>query len=183
SSALPWLYRIPREVLTLTLLGMTVLVMGWAGRHFYTRAWAAFRHRSADMNTLVAVGTSAAFFFSLAATLFPDFFVSRGVPPAVYYEAVLFIIALILLGNTFEARAKHQTSTALRKLVELQPPTARVIRPGGELDVPIEQVLRGDIVVVRPGERIPLDGEIVSGTSAVDESMLTGESLPVEKSV
>ena len=183
SRALPWLYAIDHRVLLWLLLLMTVGVMVWAGRHFYTRAWSAFRHRSADMNTLVAVGTGAAFVYSIAATFFPAFFVSRGLAPDVYYEAVLFIIALILVGNTFEARAKRQTSAALRALVNLQPKTARLLRDGDELELPIGQVVRGDIVIVRPGERIPVDGEVVSGASAVDESMLTGESLPVEKSV
>lgn len=180
---MPWLYRIDVMLLTWVLLAMTVVVMSWAGRHFYTRAWAAFRHHAADMNTLVAIGTGAAFLFSVAATFFPGFFTSRGVAPAVYYEAVLFIIALILLGNMFEARAKRQTSRALRALVELQPDTARVVRDGMEAELPVEDVIAGDIVVVRPGERVPVDGEVVSGTSAVDESMLTGESLPVEKKV
>jgi len=182
-AGVPWLYEIPPALLGYVLLAMTVVVMTWAGRHFYTRAWAAFRHRSADMNTLVAVGTGAAFIFSLSATLFPSFFASRGVPPAVYYEAVLFIVGLVLLGNTFEARAKRQTSAALRKLVELQPPTARIVTDSGEVDLPIESVVTGDVVLVRPGERIPLDGEIVFGATSLDESMVTGESLPVEKGV
>jgi P-type Cu+ transporter len=177
----PWLYQIDPRILVYTLLVLTAGVMAWAGRHFYTRAWAAFRHHSADMNTLVATGTGAAFLFSVAATFFPGFFVSRGVAPDVYYEAVLFIVALVLVGNTFEARARRQTSRALRKLVDLQPATARVRRDGEELEVPVEAVVHGDIVVVRPGERVPVDGEVVWGTSAVDESMLTGESLPVEK--
>lgn len=183
SGMMPWLYRIDVMFLTYVLLAMTVVVMAWAGRHFYTRAWAAFRHHAADMNTLVAIGTGAAFIFSLAATFFPGFFLSRGVAPAVYYEAVLFIVALILLGNMFEARAKRQTSRALRALVELQPDTARVLRGENEVEVAVEEVSAGDIVVVRPGERIPVDGEVVAGSSAVDESMLTGESLPVEKAV
>ena len=167
------------------LLALTIAVMGWAGRHFYTRAWAAFRHHSADMNTLVAVGTGAAFIYSLIATMSPGFFVSRGLAPDVYYEAVIIIIALILTGNAFEARAKKETSSALRALANLQPKTARVVRssPDGEreLDVPIDDVRAGEIVIVRPGERLPVDGEVLSGDSAVDESMLTGESMPVEK--
>jgi Cu+-exporting ATPase len=179
--ALPWLYALPAAVLSYLLLALTVGVMAWAGRHFYTRAWAAFRHHSADMNTLVAVGTGAAFLYSIVATLAPGFFVSRGIAPDVYYEAVIIIIALILTGNTFEARAKARTSSALRALVQLQPKMARVLRAGTEIDVPAEQVVRGDTVLVRPGERIPVDGEISRGRSAVDESMLTGESLPVEK--
>ncbi|HEX6559641.1 MAG TPA: heavy metal translocating P-type ATPase, partial [Longimicrobiales bacterium] len=156
-------------------------VMVGAGRHFYTRAWSGFRHHSADMNTLIAVGTGAAYVFSIVATFLPQLFTVNGVAPHVYYEAVTFIIALILLGNTFDARARRQTSSALRRLAELQPRSARVLRADAEIDVPIEDVTSGDIVIVRPGERIPVDGEIVSGSSAVDESMLTGESLPVKK--
>src|SRR4051794_14184892 len=184
-AALPWLYRIPPFVLSYALLALTVGVMVWAGRHFYVRAWSGFRHHSADMNTLVAVGTGAAFLDSALATLAPGFFLSRGVAPDVYYEAVVIIIALILAGNAFEARAKSRTSAALRALVSLQPKTARVLRGAlsGEMeaDVPVEQVRSGDTVTVRPGERIPVDGEVLSGASAVDESMLTGESMPVEK--
>ena len=183
SGVLPGLYALDHRILLGVLLVATVVIMGWAGRHFYTGAWAAFRHHSADMNTLVALGTGAAFLFSLVATFFPGFFVERGVMPDVYYEAVLFIIALILVGNTFEARAKRQTSAALRALADLQPPTARVVRDGETVDLPVEDVVRGDRIVVRPGERIPVDGRIVTGSSAVDESMLTGESLPVEKGV
>ncbi len=179
--AMPWLYAIPPQMISYGLLAITALVMAWAGRHFYTRAWAAFRHHSADMNTLVAVGTGAAFLFSVAATVAPGFFLARGVAPDVYYEAVIIIIALILAGNALEARAKGQTSAALRKLVQLQPKTARVVRDGAEMDVDIATVRGGDTVIVRPGERIPVDGEILAGASAVDESMLTGESLPVEK--
>src|SRR5690606_5100047 len=125
----------------------------------------------------------AAFLYSIVATFFPGFFVSRGVSPDVYYEAVLFIIALVLVGNMFEARAKRQTTVALRSLADLQPKTARPLRETAEVEVPVERVGRGDVVLVRPGERVPVDGEVVSGASAVDESMLTGESLPVEKGV
>ncbi|MBX9854866.1 MAG: heavy metal translocating P-type ATPase [Gemmatimonadaceae bacterium] len=182
-SALPWLYAIPAPVLSWALLLVTLGVMAWAGRHFYTRAWAAFRHHSADMNTLVAVGTGAAFLYSVVATVAPGFFVRDGVAPDVYYEAVIIIIALILTGNAFEARAKRETSTALRALANLQPKTARVLRGDAEEDVPVESVREGDMILVRPGERIPVDGEIVRGESAVDESMLTGESLPVTKRV
>lgn len=177
----PWLYTFTPWVLSYALLALTLLVMGWAGRHFYVRAWSAFRHHSADMNTLIAVGTGAAFLYSVLATVVPEFFLSRGVPPDLYYEAVIMIIALILTGNALEARAKRQTSAALRGLVALQPRTARVVRDGVEEDIPVEDVQSEEIVIVRPGERIPVDGEIMSGASAVDESMLTGESLPVEK--
>jgi Cu+-exporting ATPase len=179
---IPWAYVIPPAVLTYGLLIATIGVMAWAGRHFYVRAWASFRHHAADMNTLIAVGTGAAFLYSVVATVAPGFFVSHGIAPDVYYEAVVLIIALILTGNAFEARAKKQTATALRALIALQPKMARVVRNLVEVDIPVESVERGDRVVVRPGERIPVDGEIVSGESAVDESMITGESIPVEKS-
>ena len=180
-AAAPWLYSMPAPVISAALLALTLGVMLWAGRHFYTRAWAAFRHHSADMNTLVAIGTGAAFLYSVVATLVPGFFLRRGVTPDVYYEAVIIIIALILTGNAFEARAKRQTSAALRALVSLQPKTARVLRENQEIDVAIETVGTGKTVVVRPGERVPVDGAVLSGQSAVDESMLTGESLPVSK--
>jgi len=183
----PWLYAIPAPVLTWGLLAVTLAVMVWAGRHFYLRAWAAFRHHSADMNTLIAVGTGAAFVYSLVATVAPEIFTSRGLAPDVYYEAVIIIIALILTGNAFEARAKRQTSHALRALVELQPRTARVERvvdgATTTLDIAVEDVVQGDVVVVRPGERISVGGRIISGQSAIDESMLTGESLPVSRTV
>jgi P-type Cu+ transporter len=181
AAALPWLYALDPRVITYALLALTVGVMAWAGRHFYSRAWTAFRHRSADMNTLIALGTGAAFLFSIVATVAPGVFIRHGVAPDVYYEAIDIIIALVLVGHTLEARAKRQTSAALRGLIALQPPTARVFRGDAEVDVPTEQVGSDDIVVVRPGERIPVDGELVAGSSAVDESMLTGESLPVAK--
>ena len=180
-SALPWLYAIDPQALTLLLFAATVLVMGWAGRHFYTRASSSFRHRTSDMNTLIAVGTGAAFLYSLAATFEPGWFVTGNARPDVYYEAVILIIALVLLGNTMEARAKSQTTRALRQLAKLQPSTARVRRDGRDEEVPIASVHPGDVVLVRPGERFPVDGEIQAGGGAVDESMLTGESMPVEK--
>ena len=179
--SMPWAFDIASSAIAYTLLAVTLGVMLWAGRHFYTRAWASFRHHSADMNTLIAVGTGAAFLYSIVATVAPGFFIARGVAPDVYYEAVIIIIALILTGNAFEARAKKRTSAALRALVNLRPKTARVLRGEQEVDVAVEQVTRGELVIVRPGEAIPTDGEIVAGESAVDESMLTGESLPVVK--
>ena len=172
-------------LLEYALLAATALVMAWAGRRFYAGAWTAARHGSADMNTLVAIGTGAAFVYSAAATLAPSLFVAHGLMPDLYYEAVIIIIAFVLTGHAFEARAKTQTSSALRALVDLKPKTARVVRSEGseshEIDVPVETVERGEIVIVRPGERIPVDGEIVAGESAVDESMLTGEAMPVAK--
>jgi len=180
-AALPWLYAIDPQALTYLLLAATIFVMTWAGRHFYTRAWSGLKHGTADMSTLIAVGTGAAFFYSLAATLAPSWFVADGARPDVYYEAVIIIIALVLLGNAMEARAKTQTTRALRQLAKLQPSTARVRRDGQDLDIPIAEVAIGDVVLVRPGERFPVDGEIISGSGAVDESMLTGESMPVDK--
>nr|MBA3554078.1 heavy metal translocating P-type ATPase [Gemmatimonadales bacterium] len=164
-----------------TLLALTLPLVGWAGRHFYSRAWAAFRHHSADMNTLISVGTGAAFLYSVAVTLADDWFAARGVEPHVYYEAVAWIIALILLGNLLEARAKGQTSGAIRRLIGLRPATARLVRDGAEVVVPLEQLRPGDVVLVRPGETIPADGVVLEGTSYVDESMLTGEPVPVPK--
>ena len=163
------------------MLIVTAGVMLWAGRDFYVRAWKAMRHGSADMNTLISVGTGSAFLFSAFATFSPATFSHNGVEPQVYYEAVILIIAFILAGRALEARAKRQTTLALRRLVDLQPTRARVVRGGTEQEVAIEAVRRGDVVIVRPGERIPVDGEIVDGSSAVDESMLTGESMPVSK--
>jgi Cu+-exporting ATPase len=182
-SAAPWLYAIEPSVLSYGLLATTLVVMAWAGRRFYTKAWAALKNRSADMNTLVALGTGAAFLFSAVATVAPGFFRAHGLPADVYYEAVIFIIALVLVGNTLESRAKGQTAAALQKLVELQPKTARVVREEGEVEVPLGQLRSRDIVRVRPGERVAADGVVVNGTSAVDEAMLTGESVPVEKAV
>jgi Cu+-exporting ATPase len=178
---IPWAYAISPSVLIWGLLAVTLIVMGWAGRHFYVRAWTAFRHHAADMNTLIAVGTGAAFLFSLLATVAPGFFLSRGVAPDVYYEAIILILALILTGNALEARARRRTSGALRALTRLQPATARVVRQDAEVDLRIEAVERGDVVLVRPGERIPVDGEVLEGSSAIDESLLTGESMPVGK--
>ena len=176
-----WLAFAPPAGWSYALMALTVIVMGSTGRHFYVRAWSALRHRAADMNTLVAMGTGAAFVYSALATVVPDFFLRHGVRPDVYYEAVVMIIALILTGHTLEARAKRQTSLALRRLVALQPKTARVVREAVEIDVPVEAVKSGDMVVVQPGERIAVDGDILSGTSTVDESMMTGEAMPVGK--
>jgi Cu+-exporting ATPase len=181
-AALPWLYTLDTRVLHAVVLALTVFVMGWAGRHFYVRAWSAWRHRTANMNTLVAVGTGAALAFSLAATFVPQWFIQRGLAPDVYYEAVVFILGFLLLGNLLEARAKQRTSAALRSLMQLRPATARVVTGENEREVPIDQVRTADLVLVRPGERIPVDGVVVAGESDADEAMLTGESVPVSKS-
>jgi P-type Cu+ transporter len=163
------------------LLGLTIFTMAWAGRNIFVGAWKAAIHGSADMNALVALGTGAAFLYSAAVTIVPGFFASRGIAPEVYYEAAVLILAFVITGRALEARAKRQTTSALRKLIGLQPATARVIRNFWETDVPVASVKRGEVVVVRPGEKIPTDGELVDGTSFVDESMLTGEPAPVEK--
>ena len=147
----PVLYGVPATVLSYGLMALTAAIMLWAGRRFYIRAWKAMWHRSADMNTLIAIGTGAAFLFSAFATVAPDVFVSRGIAPDVYYEAVIIIIAFILGGNALEARAKAGTSSAIRKLIDLRPTTARVQRDGVDLDVPLDEVREGDVLVVRPG--------------------------------
>jgi|YelNatPaOPRAMG01_1025707.scaffolds.fasta_scaffold26300_2 Cu+-exporting ATPase len=153
----------------------------WIGWPFYSGAWKRLKQKSADMNTLIAVGTSAAYFYSLLATFFPHLFVGKGLKADVYYDTAGTIIVLILLGRLLEARAKGQTSAAIKKLIGLQARTARVIRHGQEMDIPMEEVIIGDILLVRPGEKIPVDGIIREGYSAIDESMVTGEALPVEK--
>jgi Cu+-exporting ATPase len=168
-------------ILNYVLLALTLPVLLYSGREFYVSAWNGFLHRTASMDTLIAVGTGAAFLYSLAATLLPSWFLQRGLTPEVYYDTTATIIALILLGKVLESRAKSKTSAAIKALMGLQAKTARVVRSGQEIDVPIEQVLVGDEVVVRPGEKVATDGQILTGSSAVDESMLTGESLPVEK--
>jgi Cu+-exporting ATPase len=156
-------------------------VQFWVGWHFYTGAIAAARHRTTNMNTLIAVGTSAAYIYSVTATFFPSVFEIKGYSAHVYFDTAATIIVLILLGRFFEARARGKTSEAIKKLMGLQAKTARVVSAGTERDVPIEELEIGDIVVVRPGEKIPVDGVVKDGYSSVDESMISGESIPVEK--
>ena len=156
-------------------------VQFWVGWQFYAGAWKTAKHKSADMNTLIAVGTSAAYLYSVLATFFPMLFAAKGLMAEVYYDTAGAIIVLILLGRLLEARAKGQTSEAIKKLIGLQAKTAKVIREGQEMDIPVEEVGIGDLVIVRPGEKVPVDGLIKEGRSSVDESMITGESIPVEK--
>ena len=157
-------------------------VQFWAGRRFYTLALGAARHRTTDMNTLVALGTSAAFGYSVLATFAPGLFESAaGLKANVYYDTAAAIIALVLTGRLLEARAKAETSAAVRRLIALRPRLARVLEDGQEYEIPIAAVQSGDIVVVQPGEQLPVDGEVIAGASAVDEAMLTGESMPVPK--
>ena len=165
----------------LLLWALATPVQFWAGWRFYKGAWGALRHRTTDMNTLIAVGTSAAYLYSVVAVLFPGVFTSSGMMAHVYFDTSSAIITLILLGRYLEARAKGQTSEAIKKLIGLQPKTAIVIRDGQEQQIPLEEVLTGDLVLVKPGERVPVDGIIREGYSSLDESMITGESIPVEK--
>lgn len=156
-------------------------VQFWAGWQFYRATVPALKHRSANMDTLIAIGTTAAYIFSAFVTIFPSIVESLGIMPEPYYDVAVIVIGLILLGRYFEAKAKIGTSEAIKKLIGLQPKTARVIKNGVEQDIPIEEVKVGDLIRVRPGEKIPVDGEITEGESAIDESMITGESIPVEK--
>ncbi|HYO48074.1 MAG TPA: heavy metal translocating P-type ATPase [Gemmatimonadota bacterium] len=156
-------------------------ILAYSGRHFFIGAWKGLKHRSADMNTLVATGTGAAYAYSAVATAAPGVFRAAGIEPYVYFEAAATIVTLILLGTWLEVRAKGRTGEAIRALLGLQPRVARVRRNGVEIEVSLEDVQPGDIVIVRPGEKVPVDGIVVEGRSAVDESMLTGESMPVEK--
>jgi Cu+-exporting ATPase len=156
-------------------------VQFWAGWQFYIGFWKATKHKTSDMNTLIAVGTSVAYLYSLIVTFVPHLIMVKGLMMVVYFDTSAAIIVLILLGRFLEARAKGKTSEAIKKLIGLQPKTARIIRNRNELDIPIEEVVLGDMIVVRPGEKIPVDGMVKEGYSSVDESMVTGESLPVEK--
>jgi Cu+-exporting ATPase len=160
---------------------LTLPVVVWSGQQFYKGTWSGLRHRTADMNTLIGVGTGAAYLYSLVATAAPSLFLRAGLPADVYYEAVAAIIALVLLGRLLEARAKGQTSEAIRRLAALRAKSAHVQRDGHVTDVPVEAVVVGDLVIVKPGERIPVDGIVTEGASAVNESMLTGEAMPVAK--
>ncbi len=156
-------------------------VQFWAGLAFYRATMPALRHRTANMDTLIAIGTSAAYGYSVFATVFPQMIRNLGLEPMPYFDVSTVVIGLILLGRYFEARAKMGTSEAIKKLIGLQAKTARVLRDGKELDIPISEVQIGDVIRVRPGEKVPVDGVVTEGQSSIDESMVTGESIPVEK--
>jgi P-type Cu+ transporter len=162
-------------------LVLTTPVLFWCGSSFFINAVKVLKRRTATMDTLVAIGTGTAYLYSLLPTFFPQWFISQGLTPDVYFEATAVIIALILLGRLLENRAKGQTSEAIRQLIGLQAKTARVIRSDREIDIPIAEVVLGDFILVRPGEKIPVDGEIIEGASTIDETMVTGESIPVKK--
>ncbi|PHM08053.1 heavy metal translocating P-type ATPase [Nostoc sp. 'Peltigera malacea cyanobiont' DB3992] len=162
-------------------LVLTTPVVFWCGGSFYRNGWKSLKRHTATMDTLIALGTSAAYLYSLFVTIFPKFFIAQGLIPHIYYEVAAIVITLILLGRLLENRARGQTSEAIRKLIGLQARDARVIRDGREIDVPIAEVRINDLILVRPGEKIPVDGEVIAGASTVDEAMVTGESLPVKK--
>ncbi|MGA7106040.1 MAG: heavy metal translocating P-type ATPase [Candidatus Deferrimicrobiaceae bacterium] len=169
------------EMGALIQLALVTPIQFYVGSRFYRGAWATAKHGTTDMNTLVALGTTVAYAYSVVATFFPGLFAVEGAAPHVYYDTSAAIIVLVLLGRYFETRAKGKTSEAVKKLVGLQPKTARVIRDGGEVDIPLEEVAVGDRVVVRPGEKVPVDGTVEEGESSVDESMMTGEPIPKDK--
>lgn len=163
------------------LLGLVTLpVLLWSGSQFYTGMWAALKHRTANMHTLIASGITAAFLYSAVAVMFPQWFPTQALAEA-FWDVSTVVVALVVLGMALEVKAKGKTSEAIKKLVGLQAKTARVVREGKEIDIPVEEVVAGDHVVVRPGEKIPVDGRVVDGSSSVDESMITGESMPTEK--
>jgi Cu+-exporting ATPase len=180
---LPAAFQKGTALLNYIWIGMGLLslpVMFWSGSQFYTGAWAAFKNRSANMHTLIATGISAAWLYSMVAVLFPEIFPTEQLAD-VFFDVVFVVVALVVLGMALEIRAKGKSSEAIKKLIGLQAKTARVQRNGREIDIPIEEVVLDDIIIVRPGEKIPVDGEITDGSSTVDESMITGESIPVEK--
>ncbi len=175
----PFVKLIPATIRWIGLFIFTTPVLLYSGTQFYVGAYKALKHRAADMNSLIAIGTGAAYLYSVVATFAPDFLPQNM--RHIYYDTTAVIITLILFGRLLEARAKGRTSDAIKKLIGLQPKTGRVIRNGVETSIPIRDVVVGDIIIVRPGEKVPVDGELISGASAVDESMVTGESIPVEK--
>ena len=163
------------------LWALATPVQFWAGLRFYRGAWGALKHKTSDMNTLIAVGTSVAYFYSMIAVIFPGLFTTGLLEPHLYFHTSAAIIALILLGRFLEARARGQTSEAIKKLIGMQPKTALAIREGEQREILVEEVQVGDLILIRPGERVPVDGIVRQGYSSVDESMITGESIPVEK--
>ncbi len=177
----PFLAGIPRQIMLPILFVLTTPVVFWVGSRFFNGAIKAARQKTTDMNTLVAVGAFSAYLYSSLATFAPGLFSASGISTHVYFDGAAMIVTLVLLGRLLEAKAKGKTSEAMKRLMQLKPKTARVVRNGEEMDIPIETVVKGDRIIVRPGEKIPTDGVVSSGSSSVDESMLTGESLPVPK--
>lgn len=179
--SIPVLNAVPHRVMLYILLVLTTPAVFWVGDRFFTGAIKALKQKTADMNTLVAVGALSAYIYSALAVFFPDFFTQAGLELHVYFDGAAMIVTLILVGRLLEHKARGKTSEAIKKLMKLTPKTARVLRGGEEMDIPVEEVVRGDKVLVRPGGRIPTDGKVVAGNSTVNESMLTGESMPVAK--
>ncbi len=173
----------PEHGVQLAQLALATTVMAWSGRQFFVSAWRALRFRQMNMDTLIAVGTGAAYLFSVVAVAFPSFFTKSGQLPTTYFDAAVVITTLILLGRYFEARAKRGANDAVKKLAGLAAKTARVLRENDAHEVPISEVKVGDLVIVRPGEKIPVDGFITEGSSSIDEAMVTGESMPVDKTI
>jgi Cu+-exporting ATPase len=178
-----FLQIIPRQFMLWAMFILTAPAVFWVGSRFFVGAIKAALQKTSDMNTLVAVGALSAYVYSAAATFFPHFFMTAGVMPHVYYDGAAMIVTLILVGRLLEAKAKGKTSTAIKKLMNLKPQTAHLIRKDQESEVPVEEVQVDDVLLVKPGEKIPVDGVILSGESSVDESMLTGESMPVTKEI
>src|SRR6478735_5116707 len=184
--ALMGVMYLPLYIDTMDWLMPLILVVAtgvqlWAGADIYRQAWAAAKHRATTMDTLVALGTGVAFAYSAFVTLWPAQAQSWGLPVHLYFETALIVVALVLMGRWLELKAKKRTAASIKTLVGLAPTTARVVRDGAEVDVPLDQVRVGDLVRIRPGENVPVDGTVVEGSSSVDESMLTGESVPVDK--
>jgi len=179
--SLPLLQSVPHRLMLAILLVLTTPVVFWVGGRFIKGAIKATLQKTADMNTLVALGSLSAYIYSALATIFPPFFTVAGLPLHVYFDSAAMIVTLVLLGRFLELKARGRTSDAIKKLMKLTPKTAKVIRDGSEMDIPVEEVVPGDQVLVRPGGLIPTDGTILSGSSTVNESMLTGESMPVRK--
>jgi len=177
----PGLSDVPRQTMFYILWILTTPVLVWSGAQFFTGAWRGLKHFRANMDTLIALGTSAAYLYSVVATLFPQFFESAGREVDVYFDTTAVIITLILVGKYLEAKAKSGASEAIKKLAGLQAKTAHVIRDSQEIDIPISKVEEGEIIFVKPGEKVPVDGVITEGDSSIDEAMITGESIPVDK--
>jgi len=183
SEMIPGLNQIHHSVWFIVSFLLTTPVLFYCGSQFFVGFWKGLKHFSADMNTLIAVGTASAYFYSTAAAFFPSFFEKVTGRVEVYFDTAAVIITLILLGRFFEARAKGRTSEAIKKLMGLQAKTATIIRNDKEVIIPIEEVQKSDMVIVKPGEKIPVDGKIIEGYATLDESMVTGESVPVEKKI
>jgi Cu+-exporting ATPase len=177
----PGLDGVRHSVLRWTLFAITAPVIFWSGRHFFERTWRGLRHGNLDMDSLVAIGTGTAFAVSAAVTIAPERLRAWGFPGDVWYEAIPWVISLVTLGRLLEERAKRRAGEAVRALAERAPSTARILRDGVEVDVALESVRSGDVIVLRPGEKVPVDGVVETGSTSIDESMLTGESVPVAK--